>query len=211
MSANEESSQPLRKGLLVSVSGPSGVGKGTVIQRVRDQIPDIAHSVSVTSRERREREIEGVSYFFRTREEFQQMLANDEILEYDIYLNHYYGTPIAPLIELIDAGRDVLFDLTVCGSLALKEKFPEAVTIFLLPPSMSDLRDRLVRRGTESIEVIERRLLEASVEIPKADLFDYAVINDDLERASNRIIAIIEAEKYRYIRQIGIEDRILNG
>ena len=211
MSANEESSQPLRKGLLVSVSGPSGVGKGTVIQRVRDQIPDIAHSVSVTSRERREREIEGVSYFFKTKEEFQRMLANDEILEYDIYLNHYYGTPIAPLIELINAGRDVLFDLTVCGSLALKEKFPEAVTIFLLPPSMSDLRDRLVRRGTECIEVIERRLLEASVEIPKADLFDYAVINDDLERASNRIIAIIEAEKYRYIRQIGIEDRILNG
>ncbi|MBN1775118.1 MAG: guanylate kinase [Clostridiales bacterium] len=211
MSANEESSQPLRKGLLVSVSGPSGVGKGTVIQRVRDRIPDIAHSVSVTSRERREREIEGVSYFFRTKEEFQRMLANDEILEYDIYLNHYYGTPIAPLIELINAGRDVLFDLTVCGSLALKEKFPEAVTIFLLPPSMSDLRDRLVRRGTECIEVIERRLLEASVEIPKADLFDYAVINDDLERASDRIIAIIEAEKYRYIRQIGIEDRILNG
>jgi guanylate kinase len=211
MSANEESSQPLRKGLLVSVSGPSGVGKGTVIQRVRDRIPDIAHSVSVTSRERREREIEGVSYFFKTKEEFQRMLANDEILEYDIYLNHYYGTPIAPLIELINAGRDVLFDLTVCGSLALKEKFPEAVTIFLLPPSMSDLRDRLVRRGTECIEVIERRLLEASVEIPKADLFDYAVINDDLERASDRIIAIIEAEKYRYIRQIGIEDRILNG
>jgi guanylate kinase len=211
MSANEESSQPLRKGLLVSVSGPSGVGKGTVIQRVRDRIPDIAHSVSVTSRERREREIEGVSYFFRTKEEFQRMLANDEILEYDIYLNHYYGTPIAPLIELINAGRDVLFDLIVCGSLALKEKFPEAVTIFLLPPSMSDLRDRLVRRGTECIEVIERRLLEASVEIPKADLFDYAVINDDLERASDRIIAIIEAEKYRYIRQIGIEDRILNG
>jgi guanylate kinase len=93
----------------------------------------------------------------------------------------------------------------------LKEKFPEAVTIFLLPPSVSDLRERLIRRGTETVEAIERRLLEASVEIPKADLFDYAVINDHLEQASDRIIAIIEAEKHRYCRQIGIEDRILNG
>ncbi len=211
MNVNREAAGSFRKGLLVSVSGPSGVGKGTVIQRVRERIPDIAHSVSVTTRDRRAKEKEGISYFFRTAEEFKKMLANDEILEYDIYLNHYYGTPIAPLIELIEAGRDVLFDLTVSGSLALKEKYPEAVTVFLLPPSMSDLKDRLVLRGTESPEVIERRLLEASVEIPKADLFDYAVINDDLERASDRIIAIIEAEKYRYIRQIGIEDRILNG
>jgi guanylate kinase len=211
MSVTEESMKPMRKGLLVSVSGPSGVGKGTIIERVRDRIPDIAHSVSVTSRARRETETEAVSYFFKTKEEFQQMLANGEILEYDIYLNHYYGTPIAPLLELVCAGRDVLFDLTVCGSLALKEKFPEAVTIFLLPPSMTDLRKRLVCRGTEPVEAIERRLLEASVEIPKADLFDYAVINDDLERASDRIIAIIEAEKHRYCRQIGIEDRILNG
>jgi guanylate kinase len=139
------------------------------------------------------------------------MMAKGEILEFDIYLNNYYGTPVNPLEKLVGEGKDVLFDLTVSGSLALKEKFPESVTIFLLPPSVSDLRDRLVRRGTETIDVIERRLLEASVEIPKADLFDYVVINDDLERASNRIIAIIEAEKHRYFRQIGIEDRILNG
>ena len=202
---------PVRKGLLVSVSGPSGVGKGTVIDRVRERIPDIAHSVSVTSRACREGEAEGVQYFFRSKEEFQRMMACGEILEYDIYLKNYYGTPIEPLLELICAGRDVLFDLTVSGSLTLKEKFPEAVTIFLLPPSMSDLRERLVRRGTETIEAIDRRLLEASVEIPKADLFDYVVINDNLEQASDRIIAIIEAEKHRYCRQIGIEDRILNG
>ncbi|MFA7177779.1 MAG: hypothetical protein WC114_11060, partial [Smithellaceae bacterium] len=143
--------------------------------------------------------------------EFKRMMAKGEILEFDIYLNNYYGTPVKPLEKLVGEGKDVLFDLTVSGSLALKEKFPESVTIFLLPPSVSDLRDRLVRRGTETIDVIERRLLEASVEIPKADLFDYVVINDDLERASNRIIAIIEAEKHRYFRQIGIEDRILNG
>lgn len=211
MSGSDESSTQVRKGLLVSVSGPSGVGKGTIIQRVRERVPDISHSVSVTSRERRENEIEGISYFFRSREEFQQMLANGEILEYDIYLNHYYGTPLGPLLSLVGEGKDVLFDLTVCGSLTLKEKFPEAVTIFLLPPSMTVLKERLIRRGTETGEVLERRLLEASVEIPKADLFDYAVINDDVDRASERIIAIIEAEKHRYCRQIGIEDRILNG
>ncbi|NLW88381.1 MAG: guanylate kinase [Clostridiaceae bacterium] len=211
MSGTPETETPFRKGLLVCVSGPSGVGKGSVIDHVRERTPDIAHSVSVTSRPKRDGECEGVSYYFRTKEEFQRMLANGEILEYDIYLNHYYGTPIAPLMELIQAGKDVLFDLTVSGSLMLKEKYPDAVTIFLLPPSMTDLRKRLICRGTEKGKVLERRLLEASVEIPKADLFDYAVINDDLELASARIIAIIEAEKHRYHRQIGIEDRIMNG
>jgi guanylate kinase len=207
-----DSLSPLtRRGLLVSVSGPSGVGKGTVIERVREQIPDIAHSVSVTSRPMRICETEGVSYYFRTEEEFKQMMARGEILEHDIYLNNYYGTPIKPLIEHIENGRDVLFDLTVSGSLALKENYPEAVTIFLLPPTLSELRRRLICRGTESVELIERRLLEASVEIPKADLFDYAVINDTVNDAAQRIIAIIEAEKHRYCRQIGIEDRILEG
>jgi guanylate kinase len=198
-----------RKGLLVSVSGPSGVGKGSVIDKVRERLPDIAHSVSVTTRSMRENEQEGVSYFFRSKEEFQQMMRNGEILEHDIYLNNYYGTPITPLMKLINEGRDVLFDLTVSGSLALMEHYKDAVTIFLLPPSISELRRRLEKRATESPEVIERRLLEASVEIPKLDLFNYVVINDDLEKAADRIIAIIEAEKHRTFRQIGIEERIL--
>jgi guanylate kinase len=198
-----------RKGLLVSVSGPSGVGKGSVIDKVRERLPDIAHSVSVTTRAMRENEQEGVSYFFRSKEEFQQMMKNGEILEHDIYLNNYYGTPITPLMKLINEGRDVLFDLTVSGSLALMEHYKDAVTIFLLPPSLSELRRRLEKRATETPEVIERRLLEASVEIPKLDLFNYVVINDDLEKAADRIIAIIEAEKHRTFRQIGIEERIL--
>jgi len=204
-----EVTEKTRKGLLVSVSGPSGVGKGSVIEKVRERVPDIAHSVSVTTRPMRENETEGVSYFFRTEEQFKEMMARGEILEHDIYLNHYYGTPLTPLIKLINEGRDVLFDLTVSGSLALMENYKDAVTIFLLPPSMSELRLRLEKRATEAPEVIERRLLEASVEIPKADLFNYAVINDDLNKAADRIIAIIEAEKHRYARQIGIEERIL--
>ena len=198
-----------RQGLLVSVSGPSGVGKGSVIDKVRERLPDIAHSVSVTTRAMRENEIEGVSYFFRTEAQFKAMMAEGEILEHDIYLNNYYGTPLSPLLKLIHEGRDVLFDLTVSGSLALMENYKDAVTIFLLPPSMSELRQRLEKRATEAPEVIERRLLEASVEIPKVDLFNYAVINDDLDKAAERIIAIIEAEKHKYSRQIGIEERIL--
>jgi len=198
-----------RKGLLVSVSGPSGVGKGSVIDKVRERIPDIAHSVSVTTRAMRENEQEGKSYFFRSKEEFQQMMKDGEILEHDIYLNNYYGTPITPLMKLINEGRDVLFDLTVSGSLALMEHYKDAITIFLLPPSLSELRSRLEKRATESPEVIERRLLEASVEIPKLDLFNYVVINDDLEKAADRILAIIEAEKHKSFRQIGIEERIL--
>lgn len=201
---------PVRKGLLVSVSGPSGVGKGSVIDKVRELLPEIAHSVSVTTRSMRENEVEGVSYFFRTEEEFKKMMAAGEILEHDIYCNNYYGTPLPPLLSHINCGRDVLFDLTVSGSLALMEHYADAVTIFLLPPSMSELRRRLEKRGTESKEVIERRLLEASVEIPKADLFNYVVMNDDLDKAAARIIAIIEAEKHKYARQIGIEERILN-
>jgi len=207
--SEEGKNRPTRKGLLVSVSGPSGVGKGTVIDKVRERMPDIAHSVSVTTRPMREHEVEGVSYFFRTKEQFQEMMARGEILEYDIYLNNYYGTPIPPLLKLIEEGRDVLFDLTVSGSLALMEQYKDAITIFLLPPSLSELRSRLEKRATETQEVIERRLLEASVEIPKAYLFNYVVINDDLEKAADRIMAIIEAEKHKYSRQIGIEERIL--
>ena len=209
MSREITAAEQTRKGLLVSVSGPSGVGKGSVIDKVRERLPDIAHSVSVTTRPMRDNEIEAVSYFFRSEKQFKEMMAEGEILEHDIYLNNYYGTPLTPLLKLINDGRDVLFDLTVSGSLALMESYPDAVTIFLLPPSMTELRCRLEKRATESHEVIERRLLEASVEIPKVDLFNYVVINDDLDKAADRIIAIIEAEKHKYSRQIGIEERIL--
>ena len=211
MTKQEEHRILEREGLLVSVSGPSGVGKGTVIERVRQKLPTISHSVSVTTRPKRLSEQEGISYFFRSTEEFKEMMARGEILEYDIYLNNYYGTPLPPLREMVKQGKDVLFDLTVSGSLALMEQFQNAVTIFLLPPSVSHLRARLENRGTEPPEVIERRVLEASVEIPKADLFEYVLINDDVERTANRILAIIEAEKHRYIRKIGVEDRILQG
>ena len=211
MSAREQGFEYSGEGLLVSISGPSGVGKGTVIKRVRDLLPDAGHSVSVTTREKRDGETEGISYFFRTHEEFKEMNEKGEILESDMYLSNHYGTPISPFLRMAQEGKDVLFDLTVAGSLALMDKFENAVTIFLLPPSMRELKRRLESRGTESKQVIEKRIAEASEEIPKAKLFKYVIINDDVEKAANRILSIVEAEKHRYCRQNQIEERILNN
>ena len=211
MSDGAKTGDLVREGLLITVSGPSGVGKGTIISRVRKKMPGILHSVSVTTRARREDETDGVSYFFKTEKEFEEMMRRGEILEHDTYLNHYYGTPLPPLEKMIRDGKDVIFDLTVAGSLSLMEKYKNAVTIFLLPPSMSELRARLEKRGTEPSDLIGKRILKASTEIPKVNLFEYVIINDEIESSVNRILSIIEAEKFRYSRQIGIEDRILKG
>ena len=211
MNDGEQHFENNSEGLLISVSGPSGVGKGTVIQKVRELFPEASHSVSVTTREKREGEEEGISYFFRTHEEFKELNENGEILESDVYLTNRYGTPLSPLIQMIREGKDVLFDLTVAGSLTLMEKFENAVTIFLLPPSMCELKKRLEARGTEAQEVIEKRISEAALEIPKAKLFKYVIINDNVEKTANSILAIIKAEKHKYSRQNQIEERILNS
>lgn len=187
-------------GLLISISGPSGVGKNTVITEVRKQFPDFRHSVSVTTRKPRtidaegNLEQEGVHYFFRSRDEFLQMAGMGEILEYDEFAGNLYGTPSGPLKEMVDKGQNVLLDLTIAGSLALKEKFgDEAVTVFLAPPSLTALRERLEGRGSEPPEVIERRLKQAEVELKKADRFDYIVVNDDLDEAVARVEDIIRS------------------
>ena len=195
------------KGLIVSLSGPSGVGKGTVLAGVREKLPDSGTSVSVTTRKPREGEAEGVSYFFRTKEEFLKLIDEGEILEYDTYVDNYYGTPATPLKKMSSEGVDVLLDLTIAGSLALKEKFEQAVTIFILPPSYEALRTRLVGRGTETEDVIEKRLAEAQSEIIRANEFDYVVVNDDLEDAIHKVLSIIEAEKCRYEHNNGIEKK----
>ena len=211
MSCEEQHFDQRNEGLLVSVSGPSGVGKGTVIQKVRELFPEVAHSVSITTREKRTGEKEGVSYFYKTHDEFKELNENGEILESDVYLTNRYGTPLSPLLKMIREGKDVLFDLTVAGSLTLMEKFENAVTIFLLPPSMCELKKRLEVRGTETQQVIEERIAEAVSEIPKAKLFKYVIINNDVEQTANSILAIIKAEKHKYSRQNQIEERILNS
>ena len=199
------------KGVVIALSGPSGVGKGTVISKVRQLAPQMKHSVSITTRTPRAGEVEGVDYYFKTKEEFKKLLEKGEILEHDIYCDHYYGTPLTPLIECIEQGVDVIMDITVLGSIAVMERFPEAVSVFLLPPSFKELERRLFKRGTETLAIQEKRLENAVLEIKKANLFEYVLVNDDLEKTATRILAIAEAERYRYKRLKGIEDAVIQN
>ncbi len=198
-----------RRGILICVSGPSGVGKGTVITRLRGLKPDLVHSISVTTRAMRPGEVDGVSYHFVTRERFERMIADGEVLEHDEYVGNYYGTPLAPLEDMLSRGTDVVMDVTVPGSLAVMDRMRDAVSIFLLPPSFSELRRRLEKRGTERPEEMERRLEKARYELGKASLFDYVVTNDNVDRAAQLILSIAEAERCRYTRVAGIEDAII--
>jgi guanylate kinase len=194
--------------LIVAVSGPSGVGKGTVLARVEELLEQanpgsVGHSISVTTREPRGREQDGIEYYFRTKEQFEQMIKDGEIVEYDTYVDNYYGTPVGPLKQMVSKGQDVLFDITIEGSLALNRKFDDdTVTIFILPPSMEVLENRLRGRGTETEEKIRKRLEQAKSEIRRAGEFEYIVTNDDIEKAARDILAIITAEKLKASKNI---------
>lgn len=201
--------QSSRQGILICVSGPSGVGKGSVIAGLGKLGERLVHSVSVTTRAPRPGEQEGVHYYFRSKEAFEAMLANNEIMEHDIYVGNYYGTPVAPIRRQLAEGIDIIMDVTVPGSLTTMQHFPDVVTIFLLPPSLSALRERLEKRGTEDKKVIDSRLLKAVDEIEMASRFQYNVINDDLDETCRAIKTIIEAERFRASRLNGIEKRIL--
>ena len=196
------------RGLIVAVSGPSGVGKGTVLARVEEIMEktcpgSVGHSISVTTRAPRGQEKDGVEYYFRTTEQFEQMIKDGKIVEYDKYVDNYYGTPSDPLAEMVGKGQDVLFDITIEGSLALNRKYDDdTVTIFILPPSMEVLENRLRGRGTETEEKIRKRLEQAKSEIKRAGEFEYIVTNDDLEKAARDILAIITAEKLKASKNI---------
>lgn len=198
------------QGLVICVSGPSGVGKGTIISNLLNKNPHMLHSVSVTTRLPRPGEKEGIDYYFRQPQEFELMLAEGEILEHDCYCGNYYGTPKAPLKKAMEQGTDIIMDVTVPGSLAVMKNFREAVTVFLLPPSFGELRRRLKHRGTESDAVLEMRLQKARDEIRMAQMFQYIVVNDDIDRTASCIMAIAEAERCRRDRMSGIENIILN-
>lgn len=203
------------RGLIVAVSGPSGVGKGTVLARVEEllekaQPGSVGHSISVTTREPRGQEKDGVEYYFRTKEQFEQMIKDDEIVEYDTYVDNYYGTPAGPLREMVSKGQDVLFDITIEGSLALNRKFDvDTVTIFILPPSMEELENRLRGRGTETEEKIQKRLAQAKEEIGRAGEFEYLVTNGDIDTAAKEIVAIITAEKLKASKNIDTAKALL--
>ncbi|MCR5490062.1 MAG: guanylate kinase [Saccharofermentans sp.] len=203
------------RGLIVAVSGPSGVGKGTVLARVEELLEQadpgsVGHSISVTTRAPRGQEKDGVEYYFRTKEQFEQMIKDDEIVEYDTYVDNYYGTPAGPLKEMVTKGQDVLFDITIEGSLALNRKFDvDTVTIFILPPSMEELENRLRGRGTETEEKVQKRLAQAKEEIGRAGEFEYLVTNGDVDTAARQIVAIITAEKLKASKNIDTAKALL--
>ncbi|MFD0049250.1 guanylate kinase [Actinomycetes bacterium NPDC127524] len=186
------------KGLLIVLSGPSGVGKGTVRKEIFSQ-PDTAfeYSISMTTRLPREGEVDGIDYFFKTREEFEALLDQGKLLEYAEFVGNYYGTPVDYVRETLDAGKDVFLEIEVQGARQVREKFPEGLFIFLAPPSLSELKNRIVTRGTESDDLIHRRMTAAKEEIELMDLYDYVVENDQVELACNRINAIVIAEHCR--------------
>lgn len=190
------------KGLLLVLSGPSGVGKGTVCSALRKRESNIVYSVSATTRAPRAGEVDGVNYFFKSREEFQQMIAEDQLLEWAEYVNNYYGTPREYVESQIEQGNDVILEIEVQGAMQVKEKFPHGVFIFLSPPSMEELKNRIVGRGTETDDSITNRMTVATEEIDMMEHYDYVVVNDEVELACDRIQAIVLAEHCKKERKI---------
>ena len=177
------------RGLLIVLSGPSGVGKGTVRKAIFESDDnDFQYSVSMTTRNKREGEIEGVDYYFRTREEFEALIEAGEMLEYAEYVGNYYGTPLSYVQKTLDQGKDVFLEIEVQGAKQVKEKVPDGVFIFLTPPDLAELRSRITGRGTDSAEVIDERMRVAREEIEMMALYDYAVVNDEDVKTFNRFI-----------------------
>ena len=196
------------RGILLVLSGFSGSGKGTVVKEVMKKYSDTyALSISATSRQPRPGERDGIEYFFKTREEFEEMIAKDELVEYAQYVSNYYGTPKAYVEEQLTAGKDVILEIEIQGALKIKKKFPDTLLLFMTPPSADELKDRLVGRGTEAMDVVESRLARAVEEAQGIEEYDYLIVNDDLDECVERFHQIVSNEHYRVSRkQAFIED-----
>ena len=188
-------------GLLIVMSGFSGAGKGTLMKRLMADYDDFAFSVSMTTRAPRQGEVDGKDYFFVTKEEFEKAIEEDGFVEYAQYVGNYYGTPKAYVFEQLKKGKNVILDIEVQGAMQIKEKFPDALMLFVIPPSIEVLLKRLRARGTESEEVIMRRITQAKTECTYMDRYEYIVINDDLDTAVKEMYAMISSAKYTVSRR----------
>ena len=192
------------RGILVILSGFSGSGKGTMVKRLLELYPDdYALSISATTRNPRDGEAQGREYFFKTRQEFEELIESDGLLEYAEYVGNYYGTPKDYVLEKLSEGKNVILEIEIQGALKVKEKYPDALLLFTAPPSADALKERLIGRGTESPEVIMARLARAAKEADSCEAYDYLIVNDILDDAVNDINAAVITEKNRI--KYGIE------
>ncbi|EUJ31190.1 guanylate kinase [Listeria cornellensis] len=198
------------RGLLIVLSGPSGVGKGTVRKAVFDDpTTSFEYSISMTTRKAREGEVDGVDYYFRTKEQFEQAIADGKMLEYAQYVGNYYGTPLDYVEEILVAGKDVFLEIEVQGALQVRKAMPEGIFIFLTPPDLSELKNRIIGRGTESMDVVEERMSKARHEIEMMNAYDYAVVNDIVDNAVQKIKGIVQTEHLKTERVIHKYEKML--
>lgn len=201
----------MNKGGVFIISGPSGSGKDTLLIELFKKCPELEFSISSITRDMREGEVEGEKYHFISREEFEQMIEKDELLEYNLYVENYYGTPRGPVEKAVSEQKDIFIEVDVNGAKSIREKIPEAISIFILPPSFKELKRRLSGRGTETEEIINLRMAAALEEIKRATEYDYIIVNDDLSQAVNDIIAVINGSKFNLKRKKHIIDEVLKN
>ena len=197
-----------KKGVLVVVSGFSGAGKGTLMKALLDQYDNYALSISATTRAPREGEAEGREYFFKSREEFLRMIEEDALIEYAQYVGNYYGTPKDYVLGNMEAGKDVILEIEIQGALKVKEKFPEAVLVFVMPPSAGELKRRLIGRGTEPLSIIDARLKRAAEEAVGIEKYDYIIVNDDVNECAARLHALIQSQHCRASENLEFIEKI---
>lgn len=200
----------MNRGSLIIVSGPSGSGKDTVLREVLKKMPDLDFSISSITRDMRVGEVEGEKYNFISRETFEKMIADNALLEYNVYCGNYYGTPKAPVKNCINKGGDIILEVDVNGAENVRKNFKDCFSVFIAPPSFEVLKNRLASRGTETQEVIEKRLAQAKSELSRINEYDYIVVNDDLSTAVEEFVEIIRTERRKVNRNLDLVNNLKN-